>query len=59
MDNFSDMLSLEGAGRRRNDTRSTFRVHLKTWGMTSYVEGRWHQINVYIQYTGSKCNLYF
>ena len=32
MDNFSDMPTLEGAGRRQNDTRSTFRVPLKTLG---------------------------
>ena len=30
MGNFSDMLTLEGAGRRRNDVRSTFRVLQKT-----------------------------
>ena len=30
MDSFSDMLTLENAGRQRNDTRSTFRVLLKT-----------------------------
>ena len=32
MDNFSDMLALEDAGRRRNDTKSTLRVSLKTLG---------------------------
>ena len=32
MDNFLDMLTLEGAGRRRNDTRVTFGVPLKTCG---------------------------
>ena len=41
MDNFSDMLTLEGAGCQRNDTT------LENFGgitvQTSYVEGRWHQ----------------
>ena len=32
MDNFSVMLTLESAGRRRNDTRSTSGVRLQTWG---------------------------
>ena len=32
MDNFSDMLTLEGAGGQTGDTRSTFRVRLKTLG---------------------------
>ena len=32
MGNFSDMLTLEGSGRRRNDTGSTFRVPRKTLG---------------------------
>ena len=32
MDNFLDMLSLEGAGGQTDDTRSTFRVTLKTLG---------------------------
>ena len=32
MDNFSDVLTLEGAGRQRIDTMSTFRVPLKTLG---------------------------
>ena len=31
MDNLSDMLTLEGAGRRRNDTKSTFRAPLKQY----------------------------
>ena len=42
----SDMLTLEGSGRRRNDTRPALRVSLKTLGIpvqTSYVEGQWHQ----------------
>ena len=37
----SDMLTLEGSGRRRNDTRPALRVSLKTLGIpvqTSYVE---------------------
>ena len=32
MDHFSDLLTLEGAGRRQNDTRTIFRVPLKTLG---------------------------
>ena len=32
MDNVSDMLTLEGAGGQTDDTRSTFRVPLKTFG---------------------------
>ena len=32
MDNFLDMLTLEGAGGQTDDTRSTFRVPLKTLG---------------------------
>ena len=32
MDNFLDMLTLEGAGGKTDDTRSTFRVILKTLG---------------------------
>ena len=32
MDNFSDMLTLEGAGGHPDDTRSIFRVPLKTLG---------------------------
>ena len=34
MDNFLDMLTLEGAGGQTDDTRSTFRVPLKTLGYT-------------------------
>ena len=30
MDNFSDKLTLEGAGGQTDDTRSTFKVPLKT-----------------------------
>ena len=37
MDSFSDMLTLENAGRQWNDTRSTFRVILKT----SEYNGNW------------------
>ena len=46
----SDMLTLEGSGRRRNDTRPALRVSLKTLGIpvqTSYVEGQWHQTWAY------------
>ena len=32
MDNFLDMLTLKGAGGQTDDTRSTFRVPLKTLG---------------------------
>ena len=32
MDNFSDMLTLEGAGGQTDDTRSTFRLPLKALG---------------------------
>ena len=32
MDNFSDRLTLEGAGGQTDDTRSTFWVNLKTLG---------------------------
>ena len=32
MYNFLDMLTLDGAGGQTNDTRSTFRVPLKTLG---------------------------
>ena len=42
MDNFSDLLTLEGAGRRRNDTWSTSMIPLKTWGYngSNYLCGR-------------------
>ena len=35
MDNFSDRLTFEVAGGQTNDTRSTFRVPLKTLGYDS------------------------
>ena len=34
MDNFSDWLTLEGAGGQTDDTMSTFKAPLKTLGMT-------------------------
>ena len=42
MDNFLDMLTLEGAGSQTDDTGSTFRVPLKTLGYTgsNYLCGR-------------------
>ena len=39
--------TLEGHGRQTVDTRSTSGAPLKLWGITlqtSFVEGRWHQI---------------
>ena len=33
MDNFLDMLSLEGAGQLQNDNRSTIRILLETLGV--------------------------
>ena len=35
MDNYLDMMTLEGAGRRLNDTRSTLGVPLKALGCNS------------------------
>ena len=36
MDNFSDMLTLEGTGGQTDDTRSSFRVPLKTFGYNGF-----------------------
>ena len=51
MDDFSNLLTLEGSGRRRKDTKSTLGIFfLLIWGktvQTNYVDGRWHQIKAY------------
>ena len=55
MDNFSDMLTFEGAGRRRNDTRSTSMIPLKTWGYnTSNYIAMWKVGGIKIERTRAR-----